>query len=433
MQQKGLRLEAQKSTEGLLIMKELYLPALKGNFGDWTYYTCMVPLKDLAARVSHADDIHQRKDLSTWLQRVLKKGRVETIVDYLLNEKERFFNSLVVAVYRGDPSWFAAGKITSRNARLRIEDINATAIERIGFLKLTGKEKLFALDGQHRLAGIKRLVQEDPAKADEVQSVILLGHKPSKSGRIRTRRLFTTLNKTAKPVSKSEIIALDEDDVMAITTRRLVENHPYFTGKRIAFNSDANLNPADVHSLTSIVNLYDILQTVFRRISPSHKLDEMKYYRPDDAALDQYYSCATEYFDGLNRTFRPLRTYFAATDFSAVVRRYRTANGGNLLFRPIGLLVMTGVIAKLCKNRTLEQSLRIASRLPLILSRPPYENVLWSRRSGMTTRKALARDLLLWTLGELSQKRSRTVGEQYARALDREPKQWRQALATLKT
>ena len=109
----------------------------------------MVPLKDLAARVSHADDIHQRKDLSTWLQRVLKDDRIETIVDYLLNEKERFFNSLVVAVYHGDPSWFAAGQITSRNSRLRIQDINATAIERIGFLKLTGKEKLFALDG-HR-------------------------------------------------------------------------------------------------------------------------------------------------------------------------------------------------------------------------------------------------------------------------------------------
>lgn len=34
--------------------------------------------------------------------------------------------------------------------------------------------------------------------------------------RERTHRLFTTLNKSAKPVAKADIIALDEDDTMAI-------------------------------------------------------------------------------------------------------------------------------------------------------------------------------------------------------------------------
>jgi len=65
---------------------------------------------------------------------------------------------------------------------------------------------------------------------------------------MRTRRLFTTLNKTAKAVTKGEIIALDEDDVMAIVVRNLVENHPHFTEQRVLIVAQANL-PAtnDVH------------------------------------------------------------------------------------------------------------------------------------------------------------------------------------------
>ena len=47
----------------------------------------------------------------------------------------------------------------------------------------------------------------------------------------RTRRLFTTLNRYAKPVKKSEIIALDEDDIIAIITRELVEKYPLFREK----------------------------------------------------------------------------------------------------------------------------------------------------------------------------------------------------------
>ena len=43
-------------------------------------------------------------------------------------------------------------------------------------------------------------------------------------------RLFTTLNKTARPVSKNAVIALDEDDVMAICVRRLIEDSRFFHG-----------------------------------------------------------------------------------------------------------------------------------------------------------------------------------------------------------
>jgi DNA sulfur modification protein DndB len=71
---------------------------------------------------------------------------------------------------------------------------------------------MFAIDGQHRLAGMKEAVVSQPALGADEVSLVLVAHQTSKSGLERTRRLFTTLNKTARPVGKGEIIALDEND-----------------------------------------------------------------------------------------------------------------------------------------------------------------------------------------------------------------------------
>ena len=59
---------------------------------------------------------------------------------------------------------------------------------------------------------------------------------------------------------KFDIIALDEDDVMALTVRWLIdENRDMFGQHRIAFVASRNMPPSNVTSLTTIVNLYDIL------------------------------------------------------------------------------------------------------------------------------------------------------------------------------
>jgi DNA sulfur modification protein DndB len=410
----------------------LYFPALRGKFGDRTYYSCLMPLRDLADRVSYASELHKNKGLSDMLQRVLDEERAENIAKYLRKQDERFFNSLVVAVYGGEPQWFAAGRITARNSELELDKIDPVAQESIGFLKLRGDEKLFTLDGQHRLAGIRRAVKDKPTLGKEVQSAIFVGHKRTPAGRERTRRLFTTLNKTAKPVSKNEIIALDEDDVMAIVARRLVETHPWFSGKRIAFSPTANLAANEPLALTTIINLYDILTTLYTKVPPQRGISELKYYRPSDEALELNYQRAREYFDLLATNFPPLKQYFAAKNYSKVIKRYRGDFGGDVLFRPIGLTLITEVIATVAKHRSLEQAMKVASRAPRTLSAPPYLDVLWDRRRGMGNQgRALARDLVLHTLGELSRDKSKELGKKYARALDLNSNQWKVALGKL--
>ena len=88
-------------------LNALALPALRGSFGDWTYYSTVVPMPELARRVSFADDIHDNTALSSWIQRSLKGNRAGDIAEYLQVQPERFFNSLVVALYGGTPKWVA--------------------------------------------------------------------------------------------------------------------------------------------------------------------------------------------------------------------------------------------------------------------------------------------------------------------------------------
>ena len=69
--------------------------------------------------------------------------------------------------------------------------------------------------------------------ASETISVILIGHSTSDIGMKKSRRIFSTLNRYAKPVKLGDIIALDEDDIVAIATRDLLETHILFTGDRM--------------------------------------------------------------------------------------------------------------------------------------------------------------------------------------------------------
>src|ERR1700676_5266228 len=198
----------------------LALPALRGSFGSWIYYSCLISIRELGKRANYATELHPTTvdELSRLIQRVLEGRRSLDIADYLTKNNDRFFNSLVLAVYGGNPDWLEIGISGTSTPRASLNELKEEARDSIGFLRLSGTEKIFAIDGQHRLSGIKEAMKDgDAAIGDELVPVIFVGHANTVAGLQRTRRLFTTLNKTAVPVTKRDIIGLDEDDVMAIT------------------------------------------------------------------------------------------------------------------------------------------------------------------------------------------------------------------------
>jgi DNA sulfur modification protein DndB len=399
-------------------MEKLFIPALRGVFGDWIYYSCLVPATIVAERISFANELHKNKNLSDLIQREIKTRRGAEIAHYLETEKERFFNSLVVAVYNGQPEWYEFD-IKSQSKEVSVDDIPSNAVHSFGFIHLVGPEKLFALDGQHRLAGLKKVLTEGKKLDDEI-SVILVGHKNTVKGLQRTRRLFTTLNKTAIPVSKGEKIALDENDVMAIVVRRMVEQNRKFEGDRIAYKTTNNLTAKDDQSLTTIGNLYDVLGILFARIMKKAKLRDLQYSRPDDATLEDYYTSAVEFFELLEDNIPELKAYFKASKFGEVVGDNRGSFGGSVLFRPLGLAIYAEAIAELSRTRSLNESIRLIAKIPRNLSAKPFADILWDRKRRviLPTGRVLARNLILYMLGD-----NRGVDKlqrDYARALGKD-------------
>ena len=384
-------------------LNEIVLPALRGVMGDWVYYSCLMDLGQLNSRVRYAQEIHKNQALSDMIQRQLTRGRSAQIAEYLKGQSERFFNSLVLATYGGQPNWHALSDVQSTVGTHLFNDLSADTIASVGFLTLRGDEQLFALDGQHRLAGIKKAVKDgvDSDPYDEV-SVIVVGHRDTKKGLERTRRLFTTLNKTARPVSKGDIIALDEDDVMAICVRRLIEETDLFAGQRIAFVASNNMPVANTTSLTTIGNLYDVLTILFTnaKFELRARRPDLQRVRPSDKKLDAYFAYASALFVELGKHFKELDTFFSAENTEPVVKEHRGNHGGNALFRPIGLEIFTRVIARLTADMSLAQAVRTAARLPRRLGEEPFESLMWdsNKKTILNGHRVTLREVLLYML-----------------------------------
>lgn len=382
--------------------KPLLLPALRGSFGSWTYYSSLVSAPDLANRVQYAKEIHASKELSDFIQRELEGARAKKIRSYL-KKTDRFFSSLVLAIYGGQPEWIEIDQVRSLAAPKLIKEIKARGtVHTLGFLRLSGSEKIFALDGQHRLAGVKLAQEACIDLADDSIPVIFVGHAQTPAGMRRTRRLFTTLNKTAVAVKKSEIIALDEDDVMAITVRRMIEDEGSpLRPPRIAVTKTQNLPAGNREALTTIGSLYDCLKLLFRYTSEM-KPEDLRFNRPEDSVLDLRYKEAMEFISALRSTFSALDQYLSSAKPSNILEKYRNAAGGHVLFRPLGLDIITRVVVEQAKKDkgTIRAAVRKIGRIPVDLNRPPYAGIIWNPQTKriVNRERSLAVDLLLWML-----------------------------------
>ena len=223
---------------------------------------------------------------------------------------------------------------------------------------------------------------------------------------------------------KEKTIALDEDDTMAITVRELVTKNCLFMGDRILNNATDNVPKSNQTCLTTIGNLYDLLGILFTKIHPISKKktlkdrkDELTKVRQSDEILAQHYANACDYFKLLTDTFLQLKEFADTSDSSTIVKKYRHPDGGSVLFRPIGLKILTEIIAVLAESYPLSECFRMISKLPTNLTQAPYNGVIWQpTQKRMTRGKTLIKNLLLYML-HCFPKDINQLHEDYAKAL----------------
>ena len=408
-------------------MEALNIPAIRGILGDIVYYTSSFTFKQIAERVKKIDqELHTSTSLKDQLQRSLTKN-YESITDYILSQKEHFFNALVLAVYDGDPVW------NEIEVGFKGEDYY-----NMGFLRLNGEEKIFPVDGQHRVEGIKDAIKKCPELEDETIAVILIGHHKDKEGMEKTRRIFSTLNRYAKPVSTGDIIALDEDDTVAIVTRNMLESFPLFMNENISDEKKTKaIVEKDTKSFTSLIKLYETNKVVYKyytsfrdntkRIHSSTEIDKFLKFRPKQEDIDDFEKYLTEFWELFINSFEGLKEYVASTEKDAAAKYRNRENGGLLYFRPVALPQLVIAILETCfrSKVTLADSMSAYSQLEMCISKAPWAKVLWDAesRTMIMKNKTLVRPLLMFMYDRsvLNEKELESLKIRYAKVLEVEP------------
>ena len=340
-----------------------FYPSLKANMGSWDYYITRMRIGDVAREISFASEFGAQQDqvdtLGEARQRALSTSRVRKQIVSFLEKKDRFFSSLVVATMEGDPMFFP---VTINSDNVGSVFANSKVDESFGVLRLDETRKIYALDGQHRLAAIKSMLDMNYRKAmrirddinvpenfeNETLSVIMVIPKSAENPTAflrNYRRLFASLNRHAKKTDKDTDIIIDEDDVYAILTRQLVSKHPMFqdTGKegqsqRIKMTG-RNLKDTDSH-FTSLQTLYDMNKTLLltrTRKSDGAWKNKEDDSRPPDEELESLYKELSNYWNAIES---------ALPDLSKPPIEMRPASKGknHMLFRPIGQEVLAKAV-----------------------------------------------------------------------------------------
>ncbi len=120
----------------------------------------------------------------------------------------------------------------------------------LGELSLPVGMKFRVNDGQHRTAGIKRAVKEDPQLRDQTISVVLF---PSENVE-RDQQMFSDLNRTVRKTSRSLDIMYDHRDVMNRIALDLAAEVPIFRGRVEKESSSLALKSRNFITLSA---LYD--------------------------------------------------------------------------------------------------------------------------------------------------------------------------------
>ena len=330
-------------------------PALHGTLGTWEYYLVNLPARDLVSLIEFGDP-DDSTPMDEWRQRALNKSRAKKDIGrYLACNEDHFFSSIVVAARGGNPTFFPA--MFQEQPMFEILDVKAIE-SKIGVLRFDGSEKYYALDGQHRLLAIKELLEAsadaeysapDGFENEEYSVLIVTQQSEQTEGEflIRQRRLFSHLNRYAKAMDRATTLVMEEDDAIAIVTRRLIAEHVFFNWFvdlndnicRIRCRGGQSI-PAGENTFTTIISLYEMNKVLLEtRTRNSDDIKNLVLNRPNDDELDSLYDELSNYWDAILETVPALKTDYPMFMRTNFVEDGETDEGqrysNHMLFRPL--------------------------------------------------------------------------------------------------
>ncbi len=354
-------------------------PALRAKMGDWQpYYIAKMRMKELAHEVRFAYEVEQDRTLDEVIQRDLNNIRVKRdLISFLAYRPDRFFGAIVVAAVGGHPKFFPV-KVTD-DPRFEMLGGEGGLDEAFGVLKFSGEQKYYALDGQHRLRAIQALVDHDPGSPEpphgfedeEISILMVLPPEDISVSDFRAsyRRLFSSLNRYTKRTDEDTNIIMDEDDIAAILTRRLINDHPFFQcpgrqkeSARIK-TKGKNMKTGEPH-FTSLQTLYkmniDLLLAAWRRNSDTSDDRELYKnfknfikYRPNEEYIDRLYNEIVIYWEGILDAIPDLNADPTKMRVHDLDPKDENSGRDHFLFWPIGQLMFASLVRSILNYASL--------------------------------------------------------------------------------
>lgn len=357
------------------------LGCIKATMGQTPYFICKMAAGELIDKVGIAKELPNWPNMTAEekMQRECDIKRiVEDIVPYIIEDKDRFFSSLIVDIYSGfeNISFEPISKVAKD-----IPDAYAVPMKDMGFISLPGKERLIALDGQHRLLSLKIAIkglmgvpagtktfpalnrlQPHPELSSEEVSVILVEHTDT----TKIRKIFNKINKYARQTSRSDNIITSDDDIFAVITRRLIlEDGPLAKINNIDIvNWKSNTLSQRSKNLTTLSSLYTIAETLLKdQKFSSKRLPDLKTQENAYKEIANFWTVTLQKID-------IFREYIELTRNNKPISSLREKN---ILLKPVTQMALAHV-ALMAKRKNIDWSL-IADKLNSI--NWSFNNEMW--------------------------------------------------------
>lgn len=344
--------------------------AQKAKLGSTEYYIAKMTVEDLVNSVGLAIELPEWKDMTPdeKMQREPDINRiVNEICPYFIEDKDRFFGSLIVDIYTGFDN-VVFEPITKFVEQDKLAAAHNIALQNAGFLTLPGKERLIALDGQHRLLAMKlclkgasaisvamlgnkkmtpqmMALEPHPELAEEEVSVIFVEHENN----LKIRKIFNKVNKYARQTGRGQNIITSDDDVYASIARRLFAEGEVLhkIGKNELVNWSSNTLSQRSKQLTTVSALYTIAETISKDRGWSAKV-----MPSDDDAIEEVFEENTDFWKQLLEGMSVYREYLALTKLDKPISQLRE---DNLLMKPVTHMALAHV-AYFAKQKGIEWS-----------------------------------------------------------------------------
>ena len=410
------------------------VPAIKGQMGNIEYFQCTMNAEELVNRTKPAYEYFKENwdELSEQekMQREVSKRYITEITPYLLRDKNRFFNSIVVRLDPGQCEFKSLEEYTLTVNNQLVSISKAIPFDARDYMKNMGLlsikdagNSMYILDGQHRMSAVRCAIKPSDNEAIQLKKALekrneldILNYKHevekdtlsvlfvSMKNREQERQLFSDINTYAKKISAKEAIGLSTKNGYFIIVQRVIDDKDVFNHKLWIVQSGSSLPDASL-KFTTKVHLYNMVNIYCNAIGYTK-------WKPDVKPNEDEIKDAHQRFESFYKNFlKKIDAYNKVLDkgdptSNDLPKLREKSNKNALLYKPLPQVALFDAVTKLAEVSDIDLDVvyKTINKIDWSFDAgSQFEDILITRAGTITTGtkvQNLLRDIIIyWVLG----------------------------------